>query len=482
MDGVRRRVRLGNQVLLSEWPPAPGRTARALPTMIRRTNMTSKKLLQPSLLALALGCGLTVPAAAQVGYGTSTARPMVQGAQLGTPGTGLANWTYDDVYRTGWSAERLMDDAEVIGALGEDIGSVENIIVGRDGRILGIVAQVGGLWDIGDTHVFVPWDQVRVSPTLDRVVVPITEDTVDDYAYASNDVLTRFGATRTQTVDDDLTTGTALWKATDVIDDYAYLSNRRAYGYVNDLIFSTGGRLQAVVVNAGNAWGGGYRAVPFTGYGAGWNPGTSDFQLGYGDADVANLERFDYNRLPSRLTFDRQGGTGAQARATGDRGAVTGAVPTQWTFREIDSDGNLELTSREFARVGGNVYSRWDTNRDARLDQNEFHTGLYNVFDSNRDRRISRDELDRGWSRLGITNQRASYGTFDRDGDGMLDRNEFRTGFDRIGYYDRWDANSDGWLAQNEFNAGLYDAWDMNSDRVVAENEFNTFAGDRGWF
>ncbi|MBJ6126816.1 PRC-barrel domain-containing protein [Microvirga splendida] len=430
--------------------------------------MLSKRFVRPSLLALALGAGLAVPASAQIAQ-----RPYLA--------SDAAPWSNNELYRGGWSAERLMDNADVIGANGEEIGSIENIIVGQQGRILGIVAEVGGFWDIGDTHVFVPWDQVRVSANLERVAVPITEDNADDYAYAANDVLTRFGANRTQVVDDDLETGATIWKATDVIDDYAYLNDRRAYGYVNDLIFSADGNLRAVIVNVGSAWGGGYRAMPFTGYGANWNPGTSDLYLGYGQADVAELERFDYDRMRGTAMVSNRARTNASAQAVGERANVTGAVATQWTFRNIDSDGNLELTDREFSRISGNIYTGWDANRDSRLTGNEFYTGLYGVFDENRDRRVTQNEFNRGWRNWGISDQQISYGMFDANSDGILDQNEFRTGFDRIGYYDRWDADRDGDLARNEFDTGMFDVWDADSDNALAENEFGELA-NRSWF
>lgn len=442
--------------------------------------MIFRRPIQVSLVSLALGAGLAFSAAAQIGYGTQPYQSPIQGRQIGAGGAGLVNWNYSEIYRTGWSAERLMDQVEVIGANGEEIGDIENIIISQRGRILGLIAEVGGLWDIGDTHVFIPWTQVRVSPTLDRVVVPVTEDNVDDYAYSARDVLTYFRAGQTQVVDDDLDTGPSIWKATDVIDDYAYLNNRRAYGYINDLIFSSDGMLQAVVVNAGSGYGGGYRAVPFS-YQAGWNPGEADLYLGYGEADVAVLERFDYNRLPSRVMVNNQGETGARGQTQGNQTNVTGAVSSQWTFRNIDSDRDLELTDREFTRVSGDIHSRWDANRDARLDQNEFYTGLFAVFDTSRDRRITQNEFNRGWRNWGIGDQQVSYGMFDANGDGILDQSEFRTGFNRVGYYDRWDTNRDSMLAQNEFNTSMYDVWDANSDNVLAENEFNDLAG-RSWF
>lgn len=449
--------------------------------------MAFRRSLQTSLMALALGAGLAVSASAQVGYQAQpyhhSVQPMVQQGGPGgaTPAAGLRTWNYNELYRTGWSAERLMDNAKVIGANGEDIGEIENIIVSQRGRILGIIAEVGGFWDIGDTHVFIPWTQVRVSPTLNRVVVPVTEDNVDDYASSASDVLTYFRAGQTQVVDDDLDTGPSIWKATDLIDDYAYLNDRRAYGYINDLIFSSNGHLQAVVVNAGSAWGGGYRALPFASNGGGWNPGSSDYYLGYGENDIANLERFDHNRLPARVMVNNQSGAGSDAQARNSQANVTGAVATQWTFRNIDRDGNLELTDREFSRVSRDVRGRWDANRDGRLDRNEFYGGLSTVFDANRDRRITQDEFNRGWRNWGTSDQQVSYSAFDANGDGVLDQNEFRTGLERMGYYDRWDADRNGTVARSEFNTGMYDVWDVNSDNVLAENEFNDLAG-RSWF
>ena len=70
----------------------------------------------------------------------------------------LATWNYDPLYAEGWSVDNMFDETDVIGDNGEEIGDVENIIFSNDGQILGIIAQVGGFWDIGDTHVFVPWN------------------------------------------------------------------------------------------------------------------------------------------------------------------------------------------------------------------------------------------------------------------------------------------------------------------------------------
>src|SRR5680860_1237717 len=70
------------------------------------------------------------------------------------------SWNYDRIYGSGWSYDRLIDEAEVIGPEGDDIGDVENLIIGRDGKVKAVIAEIGGFLDIGDTHVAVPWDRL----------------------------------------------------------------------------------------------------------------------------------------------------------------------------------------------------------------------------------------------------------------------------------------------------------------------------------
>src|SRR5680860_1756913 len=83
----------------------------------------------------------------------------------------LTDWSYDSLYANGWSVENMFDTTEIIGANGEDIGDVENVIFSNDGKVLGIIAQVGGFWGIGDTHVHVPWDEVNIGETIQQAQV-----------------------------------------------------------------------------------------------------------------------------------------------------------------------------------------------------------------------------------------------------------------------------------------------------------------------
>jgi sporulation protein YlmC with PRC-barrel domain len=275
--------------------------------------MTCKLFASVSLSALSLACVLSSSAYAVDAVSSDSAAADDQAQQLrqqdqrtetdqstqaAPPVLALRDWTYDDIYANGWSAEQLLDNAEVVDVEGEGVGSVENILIGEDGRILSVIAEVGGFLDIGDTHVSVPWDQVQISPDMDTIQIPVDDDTVDEYSiYGEWGYYTQADAAVTNVVNDDLTTSPSVWKATELLDDYAILSGNMSYGYVRDLIFTQEGELHAVVVNAAADLGGGTYAYPFYGYGYGWTPADRAYDLQYGRDDLPVIKTFDYGKM-----------------------------------------------------------------------------------------------------------------------------------------------------------------------------------------
>ncbi|UIJ73324.1 PRC-barrel domain-containing protein [Aurantimonas sp. HBX-1] len=215
----------------------------------------------------------------------------------------LSDWRYDELYADGVSAEDFIDEMEVYGLTGDEIGDVEDIIVGTDGKILSVIAEVGGLWDIGDTHVSIPWSDVELRAEGDGIIVPVTEDTVEDYGLFNNELLTATTAAAAITAEvDDAEVGPRAWRVSELIGDYARLrqdDGYRDYGYVNDVILRDG-QVAAVVVNADVGYGArGAYAYPYYGYGAGygWGPGNQYYDLPYAENDIGEMEAFDYDRL-----------------------------------------------------------------------------------------------------------------------------------------------------------------------------------------
>jgi len=217
----------------------------------------------------------------------------------------LSEWSYDDLYQNGVSAEDFIYEMDVLGENGEEIGTVEDILIGPDGKVISIIAQVGGLWDIGDTHVSVPFDQVELASEGDAVTVPVTEETVDDYGFWTDDEQTETltgDAAASETIEgvDDAAIERA-WRATELIGDYARLKEGDGYsnyGYVSDLVLRDG-QVDAVVVSPSANYGRGYRAYPYYGYGAGWTPGNPNDDMPYGEDEVGEMEPFEYENLGS---------------------------------------------------------------------------------------------------------------------------------------------------------------------------------------
>ncbi|WP_370159316.1 PRC-barrel domain-containing protein [Limimaricola soesokkakensis] len=215
----------------------------------------------------------------------------------------LSEWSYDDVYAGGISAEEFIDEMEVYGVTGEEIGDVEDLLIGPDGRVLSVIAEVGGFWDIGDTHVSIPFEEVALADDGDGIVVPVTEDNVSDYDLWTYDAVSAEEAAEEVVSGLDDATILRAWRATELIGDSARLQDGdlySEYGYISDLILRDG-EVAAVVANASSGYGAGYQAYPFYGYDydMGWDAGSPYYDLPYTADEVNDLDRFDYERLGS---------------------------------------------------------------------------------------------------------------------------------------------------------------------------------------
>jgi sporulation protein YlmC with PRC-barrel domain len=238
---------------------------------------------------------VAVPMTTTSGTGTSAA---AAGTASDIEVVSSTDWNYDELYADGWRGEELIDTA-VYGPTGEEIGEVENVIIGPDNKILSVIAEVGGVWDIGDTHVNVPWNEVKTEAGREGVTIPVTQETVEDYSLFPDEVISAQEArTETEAVDDDLTLGPRAWKLTALINDYVGLADTPGYGYVDDVIFNKEGELKAVVVQPDVTWGApGYYAYPYYGWGYGWDPTLDYYEVPYSRDEVAGLDTFDYGEV-----------------------------------------------------------------------------------------------------------------------------------------------------------------------------------------
>ncbi len=191
----------------------------------------------------------------------------------------IARWDNSAIY-DGLSARNLLDE-DAMGPGGEEIGEVEDFIIGKDGMVKAVVIEGGGFLDIGDTHVRVQWDKVS-DVTSEGLTVPLTDDAMDSGDLANID---------------DLPPDAGNFRVRELIGDTVQTSDFGMYGYIRDVIMTKEGKVQAVLVQADyNTYGvGGWRAMPYSaGY---YDPSAPYYTTPYTVQDLDSLEAIDRDRL-----------------------------------------------------------------------------------------------------------------------------------------------------------------------------------------
>ncbi len=79
--------------------------------------------------------------------------------------TGGDIYTMNAASDEGWSMDTVHDE---VGSNWNDIGEIEDIILNKNGQMIGIVAEIGGFLDIADKHVMIPVSDVNLVAVDDR--------------------------------------------------------------------------------------------------------------------------------------------------------------------------------------------------------------------------------------------------------------------------------------------------------------------------
>lgn len=217
----------------------------------------------------------------------------------------LDDWSYNALYEQGgFRAERFLD-AKVFSSQENEIGEMKNIVLDQKNQIVSVIAEIGGMWNSGDRHVAIPWDEVEFFK--DGIRVPVQQDNIEEYDLFTNVTINesyiyKQEMEQVSTVEKDVATGPQTWKMSDIINDYASMKNDGDYGYITDALFSRSGIMQAIIVKPSNAeFSQGPRAYPFYGYPEGWRPGDSHYMLPYSREDVEGLPVFEYEKYDSSV-------------------------------------------------------------------------------------------------------------------------------------------------------------------------------------
>jgi hypothetical protein len=144
------------------------------------------RFLTTASLALALAAPLSAPAMAQMATPMMSEEDManmirtrdITGGPIYSMGTNYDANTWDSGYDDGsWDAVDWNADGF------NQIGEIEDVVLDRQGQMVGLVAEVGGFLDIGDKHVVVPTDDLRLVPVDDRnyrYVTRLTEEQLEE--------------------------------------------------------------------------------------------------------------------------------------------------------------------------------------------------------------------------------------------------------------------------------------------------------------
>lgn len=82
------------------------------------------------------------------------------------------------VERLGLTVDEL-EDMDIVGPDGEEIGDVEDILIDADNRIVAVVAEFGGWLDIGDREVILPLEHLGLQADRRKLVVSLTREQIE---------------------------------------------------------------------------------------------------------------------------------------------------------------------------------------------------------------------------------------------------------------------------------------------------------------
>ncbi|MBT8417683.1 MAG: PRC-barrel domain-containing protein [Silicimonas sp.] len=130
------------------------------------------KTLTATLAVLALGTGAAIAESHTMGEGMSSEEmSSMQGNLIRSrdiTGGNIYTMVADD---DSWDSTVMWND---IGADWNNIGEIEDLVLSKDGKVTGIVAEVGGFLDIADKHVVVSVDDLNLVAVDDRTYAYVT--------------------------------------------------------------------------------------------------------------------------------------------------------------------------------------------------------------------------------------------------------------------------------------------------------------------
>ncbi|KAF0676210.1 PRC-barrel domain-containing protein [Profundibacterium mesophilum] len=140
------------------------------------------KLLATTTLALGLAAAGAASAETHAMTPMTSADMMENRAELirSRDITGGAIYAFSEGMSEGFDEASIYEE---VGGDWNEIGEIEDVILSRDGQMIGVVGEVGGFLDIADKHVMIPVEDVRLVAVDDRsyaIVTRMTEEQLEE--------------------------------------------------------------------------------------------------------------------------------------------------------------------------------------------------------------------------------------------------------------------------------------------------------------
>ena len=202
----------------------------------QRTNKTAGegKMFRRTVLA-GFGMALALsPSSAQLGT------PFGNAIIISTADLTIEPAEYGLLYEDGFAATTFIAEKYVFTrGFVERLGAVRNFLIDSSGQVVAAVVAVGGLWDIGDAHISVPWGEVRI---LEGNSITVPDEVADEPGVAAQTLDPTVAAQTIVHIDEDVALD-GLWS----VD--ALIGSSTELGVIREVILAAAGAVYAVIVD-----------------------------------------------------------------------------------------------------------------------------------------------------------------------------------------------------------------------------------------
>ncbi|UEM22120.1 PRC-barrel domain-containing protein [Skermanella mucosa] len=100
-------------------------------------------------------------------------------AGAGTPTAGMTPTTPMDTPRLMGDQVSGMIGTNAVTANDEEVGEIENLLIGSEGQVEAAIVEWGGFLGIGSKTAAVPWNALQLNEASDRVVIDMTREEME---------------------------------------------------------------------------------------------------------------------------------------------------------------------------------------------------------------------------------------------------------------------------------------------------------------